>query len=273
MKTINPLFLLLVSGIFLCTASCKKDPKPAPVCKLIQSVDEPESNVDAKTINYTWNNGNISKAEIIAEEEAAVFTYNGNNKISNYKTFTSTNPVPAKQYNFNYNNDNTYSKIDYYLNGKLNRVYEFQNTNGRISKIIEKKADINGQVGSNPSAEYEFNYTDNNVTRIILTRADGLLGTYDYSYDNQPNNYKKIHEQFSIMDYSQATSWTLRLNKFFLSENQNNCIKLSTKAVLNNEPIEETSEEFIYKPDGKGNLYETTDASGHVIGNYTYECN
>lgn len=258
--------------VALFSTGCKKPIEPIEVCKLTQSIDDPENNANKDTINYTWDNGHIIKAEAIGNERSAVFTYNTVNKISEYKVFLSTDPVPDSRYNFFYNSDATYSKIEYYRNEKLNSVYEFQNSNGRLDKIAFKRADANGQVDPEVRAEYIFSYTNNNVSKMVLTTKDGGVETREYSYDGQPNYYEKMHGQFSIMDYSQANFWTLRLHQFFFSANQNNCTRVTIKKVFNGVPMEDVLDEFIYKPDGKGNLIEITDASGRVRSRYTYEC-
>lgn len=272
---------LFFSLTILLTAGCKKDPAPsAPSCRIMKAVATDPINTGSDEISYTWANNHIVKAKNDRLGISVIFEYNSNNKIGNYKVVYGSNPSPEQAFSFFYNNDGTYSKIESYYSGKLETVYEFQNSNNLIYKVFGKSVTPNGQVVDDPWAVWKFSYAGNNVSEIITTTPEGDGITTKYTYDNQSNYFKKIHEQFPVMDYIQNRYWNFDLyghERFFLGMNQNNCTEISSKMERPGDPAEEHSVQYTYIADDKGNLLElkAESSSGYpayVMGRYTYEC-
>ncbi len=205
--------VLFVASMISCTKEGVYNPKKK-VQRVYYSVSSAWGSID-KYLGQTWNwdgnkiksidhytsNGNTSYTEN--------FTYDGNRivRVDDYKNAEYTT----------YDYDGSHLKtINYYYRNKVERTMVFTYNSGKVSQIqityydakkgdrhltssiipffpekvnkamsaFAEKADVKGVV----TANYQFTWTDNNVTKIIAS-SEGEMTTMTFTYDAKKNPF------------------------------------------------------------------------------------
>ena len=208
MKTLFTLFGL--SGCLIissCQKSIKGDeqptPPPAPSCKVVNAYYY-ANNAIYDSASFTYNGDKVMRAE--SDIKTITYTYSG----SNINTLTYFDKL-AKAVSF-------VDSIDYDANNKMTRLRvwyypgRFSDVNSQYTYLFSYKGNNIDKISSIHQSESSstisdsltnmFNLDGAGNTQSIVT-IDRLGNVYDsvhYSYDNNPNYFKKVNPNFFIFD-------------------------------------------------------------------------
>lgn len=244
-------------------AACKKDDdddgdQPENACK----VSNVQYSFGQETMNatYVYNGNQVSKVQF--PDFNYTFDYTGNN-ITKRNYFFSAGAKPEIYDQVSYNTDGTISRIDTYADTSgtsyitVQRI-DFSYSGGKLSKT--SFYELNGAI-SDLYLENTYTYTGNNITSLSMkeiTDTGDITGTVNYTYDSNPNYFKKQNAQSYMID--------LLFNTIFLDDgsflpmafSENNVTKIST-------------EDITYESDTRQNVTNIK-VGGTSIARYTYQC-
>lgn len=150
---------------------------------------------------YTYTGDKVTKVQLGSSN--FTLEYSGNN-ITKRNFFTTAGATPDMYDAITYNSDNTISKMETFYKSGQNYVLfwrtEFAYTGGKISKVTNYEVNNNTATGWD---EYTFNYTGNNITTVSLkdlTDPASPAQNINYSYDNNPNYFKKQNSNVFLVD-------------------------------------------------------------------------
>jgi hypothetical protein len=205
-KTISLAFL----GAVLLFTACKKDDDdggsspPEQTCRVMKAVYFDSTGARGDSINYTYTGDKITKATF-SDGYFYNFEYAGD-KVSKRSGFGAGTNTAEYYQQITYRTDGSIEKIETFIdtlgtgsNYLLYERYEYTNASGKISKI----GWFVPLFTQNVVAEYAYTFTGNNVSGITisdLTSSPATTSNLTYTYDANPNYYKKQNAQIHFID-------------------------------------------------------------------------
>ncbi|MCU7548953.1 hypothetical protein OCK74_07485 [Chitinophagaceae bacterium LB-8] len=255
------LILTLFSSTFF--AACKKDDdnggNSENACK-VSNVQYFDSGQVIETGTYTYTGNQVSKIQF--NDYNFTFEYTGNN-VSKRNYFFSAGSSPEAYDQISYNSDNTVSKIETFSKSNTSSTYssvyrlDFVYTGGKLSKV--RYLDVTGGA-SDLLVENTYTYTGNNITSLsYVDYTDTTQGTINYTYDTNPNLFKKQNSQ------------TYQIDFFFnplLFDSQGSLLPM---AFSENNVTKLENTQIDYVSDDKKNLKDLK-IGGVVLASYSYSC-
>ncbi|MFN2437914.1 MAG: hypothetical protein ABR503_01860, partial [Chitinophagaceae bacterium] len=197
---ISLLFFLAGSMFFY---GCKKD-KDAPAqqtCKVIKVNYFGTNGAPVDSAAYTYTGDKVSKVQL--SKANYTLEYSGNNIVKR-NIFSTAGATPDAYDQVTYNSDGTISKIEGFERVSSNYVLVFRAsftyTGGKVTKA--SFSDINNNTAT-VYEDYVYSYTGNNVTSSLYTDYSGSTPstqTFTFTYDTNPNYFKKYNSQFLLID-------------------------------------------------------------------------
>jgi hypothetical protein len=176
-----------------CFLACQKEPEDIltpPNCKL-ETIYYYDGGSPVDTATITYNGDIISKVDYGSYYVVPEFT---NGLLSKRNYYLEGTTTVAAYDEFIYNADSSFSKIYswFYINGAPFKgyEYEFSWSSGKLDRMTFKQ-DTAG-TGVVPIVTYDYAYTGDNITSMILTDLEFQeADTLYYTFDNIPNHYQK----------------------------------------------------------------------------------
>jgi hypothetical protein len=245
-------------------AACKKDDdddgEPSEnACKVTSA----QYSLGQSTINatYTYNGNQVTKVQFPTFNYT--FDYTGNN-ISKRNYFLSAGANPEIYDQISYNTDGTISRIESYAQDTSGTSYlpaqriDFSYSGGKLSKTSFYELD--GAI-SDLYLENTYTYTGNNISSLSMkeiTDTGDITGTVNYTYDTNPNYFKKQNSQAYMID--------ILFNPILLDDgsflpmvfSENNVTKISTSDIT-------------YESDTRQNVTNVK-VGANSLARYTYQC-
>lgn len=264
-KTLSLAFL----GAAILFTACKKDDDDgdAPAqqtCRVTKAVyfDDATGSRD-DSANYTYTGDKITKVTF-SDGYYYNIEYAGDKVSKKSGFYAGTNTADYYQ-QITYRTDGTIEKIDTYvdtLGTGSNYVYwvryEFTYASGKISKI----GGFVPFLTPDKVLEYTYTFSGNNVTSVAiadLTASPATTTTLSYTYDTNPNYYKKQNGQIHFIDALFADADPRFLP---LAISDNNVTRLAGSGGSTN---------ISYTLDSRQNL-RTLNVDGAPSVEYTYQC-
>lgn len=246
-------------------AACKKDDddddggSSGNACKVSQ-VQYFDSGRVEETGNYTYTGNQLTKVQF--NDYYYTFEYTNNN-ISKRNYFVSAASTPEYYDQITYNSDGTVNRIEISAKTQTSSYAPFlriDNTysGGKLNKTTYLF--IDGGV-TEPIIESNYTYTGNNITTLNYTDyTDTSQGTINYTYDSNPNFFKKQNSQAFLVE---------QIFNIFLFSIEG--FALLPMGISENNVTNISNSTISYEPDDKQNLKDLK-IGGDLFARYTYQC-
>jgi hypothetical protein len=184
---------VLIAGFVCCFLACQKEPEDIltpPDCKL-ETIYYYDAGTVTDTATITYTGDNVSKVDYGSYYVVPEFT----NGLLSKRTYYLSGTTTAAAYDeYVYNADSSFNRVSswFYINGSPVKGYEydFAWTSGKLTTMTFKQ-DTSG-TGVVPIITYDYTYTGNNITSMVLTDLEFQDDdTLYYTFDNLANHYKK----------------------------------------------------------------------------------
>jgi hypothetical protein len=263
-KTLSLAFL----GAAILFTACKKDDDDgdAPAqqtCRVMKAVYFDSTGGRGDSINYTYSGDKITKATF-SDGYYYNFEYTGD-RVSKKSGFAAGTNTAEYFQQITYRSDGTIEKIETHIdtlgtgsNYLLYERYEYTYASGKISKI----GWFLPLFTANKVLEYTYTFTGNNVSSVAiadLTTSPATTSTLSYTYDTNPNYYKKQNGQIHFIDIIFGDSDP---TLFPLAISDNNVTRVTGPSNTTN---------IGYTLDSRQNL-RTLNVGGAPLIEYTYQC-
>ena len=245
-------------------AACKKDDDDDDgggnqnACKVSQ-VQYFDSGQVYETGRYTYTENQLTKVQF----DDYYYTFERtNNNISKRNYFFSASSSPEYYDQITYNSDGTISRIEVSEKTQTSTytpVLRIENTysGGKINKTNYLL--IDGGM-TEPFLESTYTYTGNNITSMsYVDYSDTSQGTVNYTYDSNPNLFKKQNNQIFLVD--QLFNFLFSFESFILLPmgfSENNVTNISNTTIS-------------YESDDRQNLKDVK-IGGILFARYTSQC-
>lgn len=263
-KTLSLAFL----GAALLFTACKKDDDDgdAPAqqtCRVTKAVFFDSTGARDDSVNYTYTGDKITKATF-SDGYYYNFEYAGD-RVSKRSGFAGGTNTAEYYQQIAYRTDGSIEKIETFIdtlgtgsNYLLYERYEYTYASGKISRIDW----FVPLFTTNRVAEYAYTFSGNNVSGITIsdfTTSPATTSNLSYTYDTNPNYYKKQNGQIHFIDilFGDANP-TL----FPLAISDNNVTRITGPS---------SSTAISYTLDSRQNLRTLTVAGAPLI-EYSYQC-
>jgi len=209
-KTMKKLFILINLPVgLLLYSSCQKqvttDPKPVPPsCKVASAYYYASPNGIYDSATFVYNGDKLAKAE--SDLKLITYTYNGANISSRTyfdKLANSVSFVDSAEYDAS----NRLKKLTvWYYPGRFSDVtkqyiYNFSykgNNYDKITSIIKNSS--NSSTPDTLQNIFQIDAVGNTQSIVTLDKEGNVYDSVHYSYDSNPNYFKKIDNNFFLFD-------------------------------------------------------------------------
>jgi hypothetical protein len=260
----NHLKFAISLTLFITTffAACKKDDDDDSgsenACKVtnVQYYDDGQPD---ETATYTYNGNQVTKVQF--SNYNYTLEYSGNN-ITKRNYFVSAGATPELYDQISYNSDGTISKIESFEKSSATAYspflrLDFIYSSGKLNKTRYFAFDSTG--ASALALENTYTFTGNNITSLNFQNfADTTQGTVSYTYDTNPNFFKKQNSQIYIVDFL--------FNHFLFDDGS-----FLPMAFSENNVTKIVNTDISYESDTNQNLKDLK-FGGDLIARYTYQC-